>query len=36
MLVKYYIIAFRINIFRVDEETIHVEKAGAHIWEAIK
>jgi len=36
MLVKYYIIAFRINIFGVDEETIHVEKAGAHIREAAK
>ena len=35
ILVKYHIVALCINILRVDEETIHVEKASAHIRKTV-
>lgn len=28
------VIAFRVDVFCVDEEAIHVEQTGAHGWEA--
>lgn len=35
MFVKNHVIALRVDVFRVNEETIHVEKAGAHTREAM-